>query len=50
MRTVRKPEVRDKEEYMRRFSPLRSARDWNLLNLGMEMISHSRVHCTIVRY
>jgi hypothetical protein len=50
MRTVRKPEVRDKEEYMRRFSPLRSARDWNLLNLGMEMIRHSSVHCTFVRY
>lgn len=50
MRTVRKPEVRDREEYMRRFSPLRSARDWNVINLGMEMIRRSSVRCDFVRY
>jgi hypothetical protein len=50
MRSVRKPEVQNKEEYMRRFSPLRSARDWDLLNLGMEMIRRSSVRCDFVRY
>jgi hypothetical protein len=50
MRSVRKPEVQNREEYVRRFSPLRSARDWDLLNLGMEMIRRSSVRCDFVRY
>jgi hypothetical protein len=50
MRRRRKPEVHDREEYMRRFSPLRSARDWDLLNVGMELIRRSNVRCDFVRY
>lgn len=50
MRKKRKPEVHQREEYMRRFSPLRSARDWNILNVGMEMLRRSSVRCDFVRY
>jgi hypothetical protein len=50
MRTRRKPDVHWKEEYMRRFSPLRSARDWMVFNLGMELINARRVACDFLRY
>jgi hypothetical protein len=50
MRKKRKPDVHWKEEYMRRFSPLRSARDWMVFNLGMELINSTRVDCDLIRY
>jgi Sulfotransferase family len=50
MRTKRKPDIHWKEEYMTRFSPLRSARDWTVFNLGMELINATRVPCDFVRY
>ena len=50
MRKRRKPEVHDREEYMRRFSFLHSARDWNILNLGMEIVRRSSVRSDLVRY
>lgn len=50
MRKRRKPEIHWREGYMRRFSPLRSAFDWNVLNLGMEAIRASNVPCALLRY
>jgi Sulfotransferase family len=49
-RRKRKPEIQDREEYMRRFSSMRSARDWNVLNLGMEMLHGSGARFDLVRY
>lgn len=50
MRKKRKLEIHDREEYMRRFSSMRSARDWNILNLGMEMLRRSSTRFDLVRY
>jgi hypothetical protein len=50
LRKKRKPDIHWTEAYMPRFSPLRSARDWNLLNLGMEAIARTRVPCKFMRY
>jgi hypothetical protein len=48
MRKKRKPDVHWKEEYMTRFSPLRSVRDWTVFNLGMELINATPVTCDFI--
>ncbi len=50
LRKRRKPDIHWTEAYMPRFSPLRSARDWDILNLGMEAIKKTIVPCRLVRY
>ena len=50
MRKRRKPEIRQRAAYMRRFSPVRSARDWDLLNVGMEMLRNAKCRYDFVRY
>jgi hypothetical protein len=49
LRKKRKPDIHWKEAYMPRFSPFRSARDWDVLNLGMEAIGRQREAC-LIRY
>jgi hypothetical protein len=51
MRRKRKPDIHWTEAYMKRFSPLQSAMDWNGLNLAMELIRIGRnVPCRYLRY
>jgi hypothetical protein len=42
LRKKRKPDIHWREAYMRRFSPLQSAMDWNALNLSMELVREGR--------
>lgn len=50
MRKKRKPDIHWKQAYMRRFSPFESSLDWNLLNVGMEMVRRTPVRSDLVRY
>lgn len=50
LRKKRKPDIHWTEAYMPRFSPFRSARDWDLLNLGMEAIRGTRLPYRFMRY
>ena len=50
LRKKRKPDIHWREAYMKRFSPLQSAMDWNGLNLGMEMLGARRSSVTFARY
>lgn len=50
LRKKRKPDIHWREAYMRRFSPLQSAMDWNGLNLAMEMTGAGRSSVTFARY
>jgi hypothetical protein len=50
LRKRRKPDIHWTEAYMPRFSPLRSARDWDVLNLGMEAIKQTNLPCSTLRY
>jgi hypothetical protein len=50
LRKKRKPDIHWGEAYMPRFSPFRSARDWDLLNLGMECVRRTRVLYRFMRY
>ena len=50
LRKKRKPDIHWTEAYMPRFSPLRSARDWDLLNLGMEAIRRTSLPYRFMRY
>lgn len=49
-RKKRKPDVHWTEAYMQRFSPLRSAMDWNGLNLAMEALRATGSPVTRARY
>jgi hypothetical protein len=50
LRKRRKPDIHWTEAYMPRFSPLRSARDWDVLNLGMEAIKRTSTPYRTLRY
>jgi hypothetical protein len=50
LRKRRKPDIHWTEAYMPRFSPLRSARDWDALNLGMEAVKQTSISCRTLRY
>jgi len=50
MRKRRKPDIHWKVAYMKQFSPVRSATDWDVLNLGMEALRLSGIRCERVRY
>lgn len=50
MRKKRKPDIHWEEAYMRRFSPLRSVVDWNVLNVGMELLRRIEVPYHFLRY
>jgi hypothetical protein len=50
MRKRRKPEIQWRAAYMRRFSPFESALDWNVLNVGMELVRRAKVPCELLRY
>jgi len=49
-RRKRKPDIHWTEAYMKRFSPLRSAADWNGLNLAMEALGVGRFEMVRARY
>jgi hypothetical protein len=49
-RKKRKPDIHWTEAYMQRFSPIRSAADWNVLNLAMEAIGLTGSRVTRARY
>jgi hypothetical protein len=49
LRKKRKPDIHWREAYMRRFSPVQSAIDWNGLNLAMELV-RLRGPVTFARY
>jgi hypothetical protein len=50
MRKKHKPDVHWKFAYMQQFSPARSATDWDVLNLGMEMLRTSSAPYQRIRY
>jgi hypothetical protein len=50
MRKRRKPEIHWTTAYMRRFSSFESALDWNVLNVGMELVRRAKVPYELVRY
>jgi hypothetical protein len=50
LRKKRKPDIHWREAYMRRFSPLQSAMDWNGLNVAMELIRTRGSSVTFARY
>jgi hypothetical protein len=49
-RKKRKPDIHWREAYMTRFPPIRSAVDWNGLNLAMEMLHATGSNVTRARY
>jgi hypothetical protein len=49
-RTKRKPDIHWTEAYMQRFTPLRSATDWNVLNAAMEALHAAGHEVTRARY
>lgn len=49
-RKKRKPDIHWRDAYMRRFTPVQSALDWNGLNLAMEVIAVAGRPVTLARY
>jgi hypothetical protein len=50
LRKKPKPDIHWREAYMRRFSPVQSAMDWNALNLSMELVREGRAPGGVDRY